>query len=255
MLCFSLVLSIGASAQGRHDRDHDRRQQKSNDRPGRPQRLQPVNRPVNNRHQVNSNAPLDRPMHRNTGNNAGYRPRGWDASRRASRRPPIIYGGNRYYAYQPYYPHPCTAFYYGPTWHPVGFFLASLFATAIVINVADRPYHYYDGVFYEPYNSGYRVIAPPPGAYVPSIPQGYQQVAVGGQTYYYFGGAFFTLNGNNYEVVQAPAGAVVYNLLQGAANVVVANYNYIQYNGTYYQPIQINEQDAYEVVALEPDTQ
>jgi hypothetical protein len=247
------VLSFAANGQDRHDRDHDRGQQKSNDR-GQRQRQQ-VNRSGNNRPQVNNNAPINRPMQRNLGNNSGYRPRGWDASRRPYRRPPILYGGNRYYAYHAYYPHPFTAFYYGPSWHPVGFFLASLFATAIVINVADRPYHYYNGVFYEPYNSGYRVIAPPPGAYVPSIPQGYQQVAVGGQTYYYFGGAFFVMNGNNYQVVPAPAGAVVYNLPQGAANTVVANYNYVQYNGTYYQPIQINGQDAYEVVELEPDTQ
>jgi Family of unknown function (DUF6515) len=95
----------------------------------------------------------------------------------------------------------------------------------------------------------------PPGAYVQSIPEGYQQVQVGGENYYYFGGAFFVLNGNNYEVVQAPAGAVVYNLPQGASTVQVDNYNYVQYNGTYYQPIQINGQDGYEVVELEPDTQ
>lgn len=244
-------VTINVTAQERPNRNNDERRQPStrNNRPQQnfrpaPRQQQPVNRPQVNRPQV-----------RNYSNNPGYRPQGWAATRRPYRRPPVVYNGKRYYAYHPYFPHRYTAFYYGPRWHPIGFFLSSLVSTAIIIDFENRHYHYDDGVFYAPYNNGYQVVPAPYGAYVPSIPDGYQQLAVGGQTYYYFGGAFFVLNGNSYEVVQAPAGAVVYNLPQGALNVQVDSYTYLQYNGTYYQPIQINGQDAYEVVQIENDSQ
>ena len=126
-----------------------------------------------------------------------------------------------------------------------------MIGTAIAIDVANRPYHYYNGVFYAPYNNGYQVVPAPPGAYVPSIPEGFQQLSVGGQAYYYFGGAFYVLNGNQYEVVQAPAGGVVYNLPQGAVVTQIDSYDYVVFNDTYYQPIQINGQNAYEVVEME----
>jgi len=124
-----------------------------------------------------------------------------------------------------------------------------------MISLENRQYGYYDGVFYEPYNNGYQVVPPPMGAYVPSIPDGFQQVMVGDQTYFYFGGAFFIQNGGNYQVVAAPAGAVIYNLPEGATTQQVDSYNYLVYNGIYYLPIQINGQPAYEVVELEDDNQ
>lgn len=278
-MLFVFIAIVPASAQKRGDRDKDRKEQNvrsRNDRPQQratPQRQQTVNRtPVNrtapnrtttnrtqinrtqiNRTQVNINQTrvVNRTPGRNYANRPGYRPQGWATTRRPYTRPPVVYKGRRYYAYHTYYAHPYTAFSYGPRWHPIGFFLSALVGTAIIIDLANSRYRYDEGVFYEPYDNGYRVVPAPPGAYIPSIPEGYQTLAVGGQTYYYFGGAFFVLNGNQYEVVQAPAGAVVYNLPQGASTVQVDDYNYVQYNGTYYQPIQINGEDAYEVVELE----
>lgn len=130
--------------------------------------------------------------------------------------------------------------------------MRALIGPAFIITFESHRYRYLNGVFYEPYNSGYRVIPPPPGVYVPSIPNGFQQVMVGDDTYYYYGGAFFVRNGTNYEVAAAPAGAVIYNLPEGAQQVTVDNYTYLQYNDTYYLPIQINGVDAYEVTYLEP---
>ena len=220
-----------------------------------------VNRTQTNRTQVNVNrtqvvnrTPNHSPAARPT-NRPGYRPQGWAATRRPYRRPPVVYNGRRYYTYHNYYPHPYTAFSYGPRWHPIGFFLSALVGTAIIIDLENRRYRYDAGVFYAPYNNGYQVVPAPPGAYVPSIPEGYQTATVGGQTYYYFGGAFFVLNGDQYEVVQAPAGAVVYNLPQGASAIQIDDFDYVEYNGTYYQPIQINGQDAYEVVEMEDQPQ
>jgi hypothetical protein len=283
-IAFAIILivagTVSAFAQ-RDDRDKGQREphlQNNNQRPQQhvtrqPQRQPAVNRtPVNrqvpnrttvnrtqiNRTQVNVNRTqtINRTTNvRSYANRPGYRPHGWASTRRPYTRPPVVYGGRSYYAYHRYYAHPYVAFSYGPRWHPVGFFLSALVGTAILIDLENQQYRYDAGVFYAPYNNGYQVVSAPPGAYVPSIPEGYQQVAVGGQTYYYFGGAFFVLNGNQYEVVQAPAGAVVYNLPQGASPAQVDDYNYMQYNGTYYQPIQINGQDAYEVVEMEDASQ
>jgi hypothetical protein len=242
--------SITASAQDRRDRDNNRGEIRKQQR----QQSQQFNRAQMNRAQVNRGQ-YRSPAPQRMANNPGYRPRSWTTTRPSYYRPPVIYGGKRFYTYNDYYPHPFVSFSYGPRWHPVGFFLRALVGTAILIDLNNRSYRYSDGVFYEPYNNGYRVVPPPPGAYVPSIPQGYQQVSVGGQNYYYFGGAFFIFDGNNYQVVEAPAGAVVYNLPRGATQEMIDNFLYVQYNGTYYQPIQINGQDAYEVVQREPDNQ
>jgi Family of unknown function (DUF6515) len=244
-------VSVSVSAQDRHDRDKNRKEQNHHPSP-QPQRF---NRAPANPPQAINRAPQNRPTVHRAYNEPGYRPQGWSAGRRPYRRPPIVYNGRRYYTYHPYKPHLYIGFSYGPLWHPIGFFVSRLLTTAIIIDFENRAYHYDAGVFYAPYNGGYRVIPAPPGAYVPTIPQGYQQVAVGGQTYYYFGGAFFIYDGTNYEVVAPPAGAVVYNLPVGATSVQIDNYEYMEYNDTYYQPIQINGQDAYEVVEMEPDTQ
>lgn len=273
---FILSGTLTASAQKRDDRNKGQKDQDVHNRDTRPQQrvtpqrqpnvnrtpvnTAPVNRTVPNRTtvnrtQVNINRTPGRVQTVRTTNRPGYRPTGWAPTRRAYTRPPVVYKGRRYYTYHKYYPHYYTAFFYGPRWHPIGFFLSALEGTAIIIDLENRHYRYDAGVFYAPYNNGYQVVPAPPGAYVPSIPEGYQQTEVGGQTYYYFGGAFFVMNRDQYEVVQAPAGAVVYNLPQGASTVQIDNYNYVEYNGTYYQPIQINGRDAYEVVELEDDTQ
>jgi hypothetical protein len=241
--------------QTRSHYPNENRQQTNHQAPNRPS---VVNRPDNRMPGVGiSRTATSRPgvgVHQ-IANRTGYRPRGWAPTRRAYSRPPVVFGGRRYYSYHRYYPHPYTPFYYGPRWHPYGFFLPSLIGAAIAIDFENRHYYYDEGVFYEPFNNGYQVIPAPPGAYVPSLPAGFQQLMVGGETYFYFGGAFFVSNGGNYEVVQAPAGAVVYNLPEGATTEQVDNYSYLQFNGTYYQPIQVNGQDAYEVVELEQDTQ
>lgn len=276
-MIFALALSMQVYSQDRSDNNRQRENHQKATRPvtthpptrqvnPRPTvNRQPVTRPTVNRQPVTRPTVNRQPATRPTVNRApnysssvrrptnrpGYRPQGWAPTRRAYTRPPVVYNGRRFYTYRKYYAHPFTAFYYGPRWHPIGFFLASMVSAAIIIDVANRPYHYADGVFYAPYNNGYQVVPAPPGAYVPSLPEGFQQLSVGGQDYYYFGGAFYILNGNQYEVVQAPAGGVVYNLPQGASQVQIDNYDYVVYNDTYYQPIQINGQDAYEVVEME----
>jgi hypothetical protein len=113
-------------------------------------------------------------------------------------------------------------------------------------------YQYYSGVFYEPYNGGYRVAVPPVGALVPNLPSGTITVNVSGQDYLYFGGTFYVQASGGYQVVQAPAGAIVYNLPDGCTTVNAGGITYLQYNGAYFQPIQdADGQNAYEVVDVE----
>ncbi len=52
-------------------------------------------------------------------------------------RPPYVYGGFHYRCYNPYFYHPYRPFYWGPRWHPWGFFIATLAATAIIVSFAD----------------------------------------------------------------------------------------------------------------------
>jgi len=48
----------------------------------------------------------------------------------------------------------------------------------------NQPYYYYNGVFYDDYQTSYRVVAPPVGAIVESIPAGYETITIDGETYY-----------------------------------------------------------------------
>ncbi len=150
------------------------------------------------------------------------------------------------YTYHPYRP-----YFYGSFFHPFGFFVDVLSATALTIAWENQYYRYDQGVYYSPYNNGYRVIPPPAGLYIRSLPAGYTTIQLGDYTYYYFAGTFYEPDGNGYSVTQAPPGAVVYDLPEGATEVRVGNIVYLQYNNTLFQPISINGRDAYEVVELE----
>jgi hypothetical protein len=133
----------------------------------------------------------------------------------------------------------------------MGFFLSAMFAGATIVAINDMNYSYYGGVFYEPANGGYQVVAPPIGAVVSSLPPDNVAVEVGGDTYYYYGGAFYFPVSNGYQLVHAPAGAIVTNLPDGCTTINANGITYLQYNGDYYQPVDYNGQPAYEVVDVE----
>lgn len=159
-------------------------------------------------------------------------------------RPVYVFGHPHY----GYYYHPYRPYYWGPTWHPIGFFTGALIGAAIELSWNNHPYRYYNGVYYEPYNSGYRVIAPPVGIRINALPPGFSEIPVDGVNYYYYGGTFYRNYGNEYAVVAAPFGAVVYQLPDGAQEVTVNGNRYMFYNNTYFQPFNDNGNDAYEVV-------
>ncbi len=156
-----------------------------------------------------------------------------------------IYGGGAYF-YHPYHP-----YVWGPYWHPFGYFAASLAADALYFSIANQAYYYDNGVYYEPSGSGYTAVAPPVGAVVSYLPNGYVTVPVGDVDYYYYGGAFYVNQGNSFRVVPAPVGAIVTEIPQGATEQQINGQDVLLYNNTYYQPISQNGQDAYQVIQVQ----
>ncbi len=171
------------------------------------------------------------------------------ANPRPYTRPPYAYGGHSYYAYHPYHYHPYHPYVWGPVWHPWGFFVATMAATAIIVTVANQQYHYDQGVYYVASNGGYTVVPAPVGATIVSLPPGSQTVVINETTNnYYYGGTYYEKKPSGYVVVPPTAGAVVEKLPEGGKEVKVGDVTYVQVGETYYQPITKEGKDMYEVV-------
>ena len=167
-------------------------------------------------------------------------------------RPPYVYGGRSYYSFHPYYYHPYHPFYWGPVYHPWGFFVAALATTAIIVTVANQQYHYDQGVYYAPSNGGYTVVQAPVGAVVTTIPSNAQVVQVNQTTNnYYYGGTFYEKSDKGYTVVPPTAGTVVESLPEGGKETKIGDVTYTKVGETYYQPVQIDGKDKYEVVDVQ----
>jgi hypothetical protein len=169
-------------------------------------------------------------------------------------RPPYAYGGHAYYCYHPYAYHPYKPFYYGPMWHPWGFFVATLAATAIIVTVANQQYHYDQGVYYVASSGGYTVVPAPVGATIATLPPASQTVVINETTNnYYYGGTYYEKSDKGYTVVPPTAGSVVESLPEGGKEVKIGDVTYVQVGETYYQPIQQNGKNMYEVVDVKDD--
>ena len=170
-------------------------------------------------------------------------------------RPPYVFGGFRFYTFRPYYYHPYRPFYWGPVWHPWGFFVATLATTAIVISIENQQYHYDQGVYYIQEDDGYRVVQAPVGAEIRELPKGSETVVVNETTNnYYYGGTYYEKDGETYKVVPPTAGTIVPNLPEGGEEVRIGEQTYVQYGDTYYQPVQVDGKDMYEVVEMKEES-
>jgi len=169
-------------------------------------------------------------------------------------RPPYYYGGRRFYCYHPYVYHPYRPFYWGPVYHPWGFFAATLAATAIIVSVNNQAYHYDQGVYYMAGNGGYTVVQAPVGATITTLPTNSQTVVVNETTNnYYYGGTYYEKSEKGYTVVPPTAGTIVSSLPEGGEEVKLGEVTYVKLGETYYQPIQQNGKDVYEVVNVEDE--
>jgi hypothetical protein len=91
------------------------------------------------------------------------------------RRP--VFGGFGAY-YRGYYPR-------------IGFYLNVLPFGYYPFSYGGYPYYYNEGLFYQQYNHGYQVVAPPNGAEVPRLPRGTQDITIDGQQYFEKDGVYY----------------------------------------------------------------
>lgn len=169
-------------------------------------------------------------------------------------RPPYRYGGMSFYCHGPYYYHPYRPFYWGPVWHPWGFFVAALATTAIIISIENQQYHYDQGVYYVAGNGGYTVVQAPVGATIITLPEKAETIVVTETVNnYYYGGAFYEKSDKGYIVVPPTAGTIIENLPEGGEEVTMGDQKYVKIGETYYQPIQKDGKNMYEVVDIKKD--
>jgi Family of unknown function (DUF6515) len=245
----------GSKASGGANRSINGGAQKSSSRPapgGSPGNRTNVGNSVNvdnSRRNVNIN--INNSKNINVGNSRNTVVR---AGQRPYVRPPYVYGGHRYYCHAPYHYHPYHPYYWGPVWHPWGFFVATLAATAIIVSVANQQYRYDQGVYYVASGGGYTVVPAPVGATVTTLPAGSQTVVVNETTNnYYYGGTYYEKSGGGYTVVAPTAGTVVESLPEGGEEVRIGDVTYVKIGETYYQPIEKDGKGMYEVVQVEAD--
>jgi hypothetical protein len=126
--------------------------------------------------------------------------------------------------------------------------------TAIIVSVNNQKYYYDQGVYYLEKDDGYTVVEAPVGATVSELPKETETVVVNETTNnYYYGGTYYEKNGDEYTVVPPTAGAVVENLPEGGEEVRIGDVTYVKVGDVYYQPIEQDGEDMYEVVNVEPE--
>ncbi len=94
----------------------------------------------------------------------------------------------------------------------------------------------------------------PLGLPLKTLPKETEKVEVNETTNnYYYGGAFYEKSDLGYTVVPATAGTIVPNLPEGGEEVKIGEVTYVQFGETYYQPIQVDGNDMYEIVEVKEE--
>jgi hypothetical protein len=132
--------------------------------------------------------------------------------------------------------------------------VATLATTVIIISIENQKYHYDQGVYYVQRSSGYTVVQAPVGATIVTLPPSTQTVVVNETTNnYYYGGTYYEKSDKGYTVVPPTAGTIVENLPEGAKEEKVGDQTYMKLGDVYYQPINKDGKDMYEVVQVDED--
>lgn len=93
------------------------------------------------------------------------------------------------------------------------------------------------------------MVQAPVGATIKVLPEGSETVTVNETTNnYYYGGTYYEKSGDGYTVVPPTAGTIVEHLPEGGEEVRMGDQTYVKYGETYYQPVQIDGKNMYEVV-------
>jgi hypothetical protein len=131
-------------------------------------------------------------------------------------------------------------------WHP-GYRFGG---PRVIIPYRGINFHYFNGYYYRPFGTYWRMVPPPVGLSIAILPGGYRRVYAGGDPYYYYGGAYYReLRDRRYEVVDAPLGASVPELPEAAKVIVINGEKLYELDGTYYkEEIRDNSEIWYTVV-------
>lgn len=134
-------------------------------------------------------------------------------------------------------------------------------------------FYYSGGLFYRQYDNSYKVVVPPVGAQVPSIPSDAKEVVINGQTFYEYKGVYYNsvldANGKTVYVVAGKDGVlntdnntadsnsgpqvgdVVDQLPDGYREVFIKGEQYyVSGDGVYYEKIVTDGKVSYKVIGL-----
>lgn len=73
----------------------------------------------------------------------------------------------------------------------IGFYINTLPYGYYPFSYGGYPYYYNEGLFYQQYNDGYQVVAPPVGAEVPHLPRGAKDITIDGKQYFEKDGIYY----------------------------------------------------------------
>jgi len=212
--------------------------------------------------------------------NGGIRPPG------VGHRPP----GNRPGVRPPYVNRPRPDYHYRPgfSYHRPYYGFYSYYRPFLGVRINVLPFGYYPfyygpdqffysgGFFYRQYDDGYKIVVPPVGAQVPSIPSEAKAISINGQTYFEYKGVYYNstvdANGKTIYVVAgkdgvldtdatAPSdsninnlpkeGDVVTELPANVRDVVIKGVlYYVSEDGVYYEKVMDGDKVTYKVIGV-----
>jgi hypothetical protein len=134
-------------------------------------------------------------------------------------------------------------------------------------------FYYSGGLFYRQYDNSYKVVVPPVGAQVPSIPSDAKEVVINGQTFYEYKGVYYNTtqdangktvyvvagkdgvlntDGNTGDTNNGPlVGDVVEQLPDGCREVFIKGEQYyVSEDGVYYEKVVTDGKVSYKVIGL-----
>ena len=123
-------------------------------------------------------------------------------------------------------------------------------------------YRYRNGVYYRQIGDSFRVVLPPPGLIINSLPDHPDTMFVDGEAYYVVEGVYYKRLKGNYVVVKAPversqaeteeyhAGSHYNELPDGAQPIKIQGSQYFLYHGLYFLPQSSGGKVTYLAVKL-----
>ncbi len=143
-----------------------------------------------------------------------------------------------------------------PAYPRIGHHVSHLHRNAYRFRHGGHRYRYSQGLFYRPYNHGFRVVQAPIGAIILSLPIGYTHMRISDRDYYRYNDVYYQseFGARGYRVVQNPymncyqAGDIVDTLPLGASAVIIDNVRYYEHDNYYFRPQRRNGVQMYVVV-------